>query len=396
MSEFQRNQRNFNGIDLARWLHAPNKSGGELVSPGMWILLNLYRNVFVKFSILPFSFTLSDRLIRVDRLTRGKRLVSKCLSVLGPIHSLICFYLLRNIIYGRGEDAKLKGDDVFNILRPVAVIYLGLVPPSLMGMSYAISFCPEVAPSIVNCILRFEKKFFGPIAIIALVPPAIVMNVDPLSIWFSTLCEDCTTRKVAFYTVRSLILTMISAEIAKAGLAFLIIGLIVIFAVAEATEKLDNYIKWITASPTVSKLEMVRLYQELQIWNQHTNASFCYSAIPPLLFFGVATNIFANYATIKLYGVVPNMLYPVAPWTSLLGGIFLMTLLPLAAKTYENSSRFLTWVKGHLIDKYDRRVTYSLRPIGAQCGPFGVITNSWMSRLVDTILNYTATALLTF
>ncbi|OXA38674.1 hypothetical protein Fcan01_26565 [Folsomia candida] len=137
---------------------APGKEqGAELVSQGMWILLNLYRNVFAKFSMMPFSFDSSERMIHVHRLTSMNRFISKCWSVLGLLHSLICFYLLANMISAR----KIENDDVLDILRPVACMYLGLIPLALMGMSYTISFCPEVAPLIVNCIPKLEKKIIG-------------------------------------------------------------------------------------------------------------------------------------------------------------------------------------------------------------------------------------------
>lgn len=152
-SKFQRSAMFLAGI---RSLMA-KKEAGELVSPGMWTILNLYRNVFAKFSMMPFSFDLSERVIHVDRLTRGKRFVSKCWSVLGPIHSLFCFYLLSNMLSRR----KFKSDDVLTVLRPVACMYLGLIPLALTGMSYTISFCPQVAPMIVNCIPKLEKKIMG-------------------------------------------------------------------------------------------------------------------------------------------------------------------------------------------------------------------------------------------
>ncbi|OXA38673.1 hypothetical protein Fcan01_26566 [Folsomia candida] len=395
---------------------ALKQSGRELVSPEMWILLNLYRNVFVKFSMMPFSFEISERVIHVDRLTRRKRLVSKCWSVLGPLHSLICFYLLSNMVSG----SKLKSYDVLDILRPVACMYLGILPLTMMGMSYTISFCPQVAPSIVNCIPRLEEKFSelantvcrrrptvsnphlealiyigifaAPLAMMVLVPSAVVLNLDPLNIFFSTTCKDCVARMVTFYMTRILILTLLCVEIVKAGLAFLIVGMIVLLAASEGACKLDNCIK----SGTVSKLGILRLYQELQIWNQHTNILFCYKAIPPLLFLGLIIVIFVNYATIKLFGVLPGMIYPAAPASSLGAAVLFMTLLPQAAKTHDNSSLFLASVKNYVIGKYERKVGYSLRPIGARCGPFGIIRYEWVSKFVETDLNYTLTALLTF
>lgn len=224
-----------------------------------------------------------------------------------------------------------------------------------------------------------------------LVPPAVVLNLDPLSIWFPTNCEDCITRRITLYTVRIIILTLIGVEVTKTLLAFLIVGLIVLFAAAEGACILDNCIKF------SSKIRIVRCYQEFQIWNQHTNTLFCYQAIPPLIFFGIVIVIIVNYATIRLFGVLPGMIYPVAPFTSLVAAVTFMTLLPQAAETHKNSSRFLASVKSHLCErKYDRKVAYSLRPIGARCGPFGIITNKWVSKFLETDLNYTFTALLTF
>ncbi|OXA49637.1 hypothetical protein Fcan01_15399 [Folsomia candida] len=196
--------------------------------------------------------------------------------------------------------------------------------------------------------------------------------------------------------VRTCVLALIAVELVKSVLAFLIVGLIVMFAAAEGASRLDNCIKRSPTSRTVSKLGILRLYREIQIWNQHTNSSFCYKAIPPLIFFGLVIVIIVNHATIKLFGVLPGIIYPIAPGTSLMAAVLFMTLLPQAARTHANSSRFLASVKNTVIGKYEIKVAHSLRPIGAECGPFGIIRNSWVSKFLETDLNYTFTALLTF
>lgn len=141
-----------------RTQHTNEDQGGELVSAGMWIILNSYLNWYGKFSILPYS--LADRSIHVVQLKNGTRFIMKIWSLWGPFHSVLCFYFLMST--GKNpHQLDDYADGVLSYVRPLVLLYVGFLPLVVTGISYIISFCSENVPSLINPIQDFERKFIG-------------------------------------------------------------------------------------------------------------------------------------------------------------------------------------------------------------------------------------------
>lgn len=214
-------------------------------------------------------------------------------------------------------------------------------------------------PKICNPRLESAVKlvmYLAPVATVTVVPVTVLLNLDPLSVWWSTKAENVwSLRKVTSWLVRTLLLNIIAFEILKTAIAILVIAVIMLSATATSADKLDKYVNSKPTFQTVSKLPVIKLYKEIQIWNQYTNINVCYDVVPPLIFFGICVIIVTNYATVRLLGKLSGWVYSIAPGTSLAGIVFIMNLLPEAANVYENSNKFLSSVRSRLIGKYEKR-----------------------------------------
>lgn len=90
------------------------------------------------------------------------------------------------------------------------------------------------------------------------------------------------------------------------------------------------------------------------------------------------------------------MVYPLLPATAGFALAFQFTLLPQAAEGYEKSVDFVAFARKMCTVKFERKVARSLRPIGARCGPFGMISNKWTVKVANAVTDSTVTLLLTF
>lgn len=241
--------------------------------------------------------------------------------------------------------------------------------------------------------LIFKSVIFpatcGPVFVAAI---AVTLNLDPLGYLLPTKWS------ITFPFARIILLTQYFVETGRSSLGLMIIGFIVMSATIEATSQLHGLVR---SSADSFRLRgktrlIIKLYQELQLWNQFTNESFCYFAIPPIFFFGTALVILVNYGTIRLYDTTPGMIYPLIPFCNAVALIFLVILLPQAARAKENSSKLFSTLRKQFVSKYEKRVAKSLRPIGIACGPVGMISNKWAGKVMEVILNYSVTLLLTF
>lgn len=237
---------------------------------------------------------------------------------------------------------------------------------------------------------------WGSVLLVVLVGPGIVfLNLDPLN----TLLQ-CNSRIWNFILqlIRILLVYSLATEMLKSAFAFIIVGLIVMQSVSQGAILLREILKFKTSSSPMVVLcsAEIQLYRELQVWIQYVNAAFCYRSVPPLLFCGVSMTIVAIYGTIRMYVWLPILVYPLLPATTVLGVSFLITLLPQAAEGYEKSIEFVDFTRRKCTVKYEKKVAKSLRPNGARCGPFGMISNKWTTRVADSMADSTVTLLLTF
>lgn len=145
-----------------------------------------------------------------------------------------------------------------------------------------------------------------------------------------------------------------------------------------------------------SEVRVMKVYTELQLWNDYGNQNFCRFAVPPLILFGMCTIIFTSYGTIRFPGKIHFLIYWIAPATSLGGYLVLSTILPRATMVWGTSQNFLGFLKGRCYSKYEVRLRRSLRAVGIAVGQFGYVTNSWAAAIWMNIVNYTVDLLLAF
>lgn len=231
---------------------------------------------------------------------------------------------------------------------------------------------------------------------IILTPIFVLYDLDPLHVFLHCPQLPCPSWiSLLLHLIRTLLLLPVATELSKCTTTLLIVGLGVVGACTKVMLELKSRME----SPFVLyKMKLIQIYKEFQIWNVYLNTTFAYRAIPPLVFFGAGLMILSSYGTIRMFHSAPGVLYPLMPGSGVLTLLFLVTLLPQGARTFENSVIFLHTVKRCLINKYGRKrekVSKSLRPVGIMCGPFGMIGRKWTLKMAQTIPDYTATLLLT-
>lgn len=138
------------------------------------------------------------------------------------------------------------------------------------------------------------------------------------------------------------------------------------------------------------------LYRELQIWNGHMNQNFCYFAVPPLIFFGLAFIVLGAYGTVRMAGKMSWIFYPMVPMLTLGSASSAVTILPYAAKVYENSAQYLRKTNQNVSSKYDRRLVMSWRPLSISVGPFGHVDKGLCTEFARYFTECTCNMLITF
>ncbi|OXA44705.1 hypothetical protein Fcan01_20434 [Folsomia candida] len=365
--------------------------GDILVPRGMWKLFNIFLKQYQKVSIVPYSFDfwLGRNIVVLLDLPKWKKFLLKASTVWMISHTLLC-YCFAILKFTRVEIDVVQGsknDHQFQELRSFVLFTLSMYSSAMIGVSVTTSFTPSVCSKVLNATIKFEEKFNLFVAAIA-----VTLNLDPLGYLLPTKWS------ITFPFARIILLTQYFVETGRSSLGLMIIGFIVMSATIEATSQLHGLVR---SSADSFRLRgktrlIIKLYQELQLWNQFTNESFCYFAIPPIFFFGTALVILVNYGTIRLYDTTPGMIYPLIPFCNAVALIFLVILLPQAARAKENSSKLFSTLRKQFVSKYEKRVAKSLRPIGIACGPVGMISNKWAGKVMEVILNYSVTLLLTF
>lgn len=199
------------------------------------------------------------------------------------------------------------------------------------------------------------------------IPTLTILNLDPLFLLMNTtICEACTVFKFCSLLLRTGVCVCATSEVAKWTIGFLVIGLIVVCSSSQSMFELVAQFECFDKQHFRNRhnrlLQCVALYCELQLWLQYINQNVCYFGVPPLVFCGVATMILATYTTLRAFTILPILIYMVAPIVALGATIFLVTLLPMAGKSFEMTNHFLQAAKRRCTGKYDKRLTGSLRP----------------------------------
>lgn len=191
---------------------------------------------------------------------------------------------------------------------------------------------------------------------------------------------------------RLLDLHQVLYEQLKAVNAFFIVALMVVCSMNDFVRRLAKTKK----SSHKLKPEVVTLYRELQLWAGYTNLNFCHFAIPPLIFFGIIFIVVTLFGSIRIVGKMSWISYPSIPISSLMSFLFVITLLPYAAKAYENSRVYVRQLNQNLRKKYDIKLARTLRPLAIEIGPFGRIDKKLMPEIIKHLTDYTTELLITF
>lgn len=217
----------------------------------------------------------------------------------------------------------------------------------------------------------------------------VVLGLDPLhwilrapSVWELDLC---------FLLFRCVLYYKGVVEMLMAVNVCLIFGLIVVCSMVDFIKRLSR-----RKTSEELDLEMIQFYKELQIYGGYINENFCNFTVPPLIFFGIAFIILTLYGSIRVVGKVSWILYPIAPIACFLGTLFLVTLLPYAARIFENSNTYLMRMSRNLSKKYDKRLVKSLRPLSICIGPFGKVDQDLLPTALKYLIDYTSSLLITF
>lgn len=248
------------------------------------------------------------------------------------------------------------------------------------------------SPPWMLLLLKFFLK--GPlILLIILIGPGLVLlYLHPLNNYFTSksLIWNLILQIITFFLAY-----VLSGEVVKSAVAFLLVGLIVMQSISQGASLLREILKFKSRNRGALFPGEIRLYREFQVWNQYINAAFCYRSVPPLLFCGVCIIVCSIYGTIRMYVSLPIFVYALLPLTAGVALAFQFALLPQAAKGYEKSREFVAFARKQCTVKWERKVAKSFRPIGARCGPFGMISNKWTVRVGNAVTDSTVTLLLT-
>lgn len=193
----------------------------------------------------------------------------------------------------------------------------------------------------------------------------VCLGFDPLSL-ITGLFPSNTLLNWALFLVRVVLIFNFGNELLMSAILYFIYGIMVVCHIIDFTA-------WIESQIRINCLDagIMRFYRELQVWNGYLNRNFCYFVVPPLIFFGELSISLCTYGAIRMTDKIPWILYPVIVGADAIGILFAVTLIPYAAKAFENSDQYLQRQSRGLSGKYDRRLVKSLRPLAIAIGPFG-------------------------
>lgn len=231
----------------------------------------------------------------------------------------------------------------------------------------------------------------SPLAPIVVLIPCLVLGLDPLYLVLRAPA-DFPKINLGLFLFRLVFSCFFVNEFIKALIAMFVVAFMVVWSTIGFIRRITPR----TKARGMLNMRMIQVYRELQIWNGFTNEIFCYFAVPPLIFFGIAFIILTWYGSIAMAGKISWLVYPVIPGSCGSAVFFLVTLVPNAAKVYEDSNSYLTQLSKNLSDKYDRLVAKSLRPLGIQVGPFGWVEKGLLLAELKCCSENTGSLLITF
>lgn len=83
------------------------------------------------------------------------------------------------------------------------------------------------------------------------------------------------------------------------------------------------------------------------------------------------------------------------PITSLVGHAFVVTVLPYACLVNREANKFRERINGKLCTKCERKQFRSFDRLGVSIGFFGLVNKVCVVTIVNNLISYTASALLT-
>lgn len=123
--------------------------------------------------------------------------------------------------------------------------------------------------------------------------PIVFMDLDPLFLVlneFPVFQVSSIPKYLVVVPFRICVLSWCALEVLKSFCSLSIMGLILLLA---STQIMSRCIKG-TEIGANGQTRVIQVYKEMQIWNDYVNQTFCYFAIPPILFFGMCITIVAT------------------------------------------------------------------------------------------------------
>ncbi|OXA47395.1 hypothetical protein Fcan01_18015 [Folsomia candida] len=223
-----------------------------------------------------------------------------------------------------------------------------------------------------------------------LIPGLIFLNLDPMRIPIHLIGFSPKNRVSNVITIflRTGTLASLWVELLKSVACILTLMLIVL---GECTPAMRQLIR----VQGTKGICIIRFYRQVQIWNEYGNEVLFYFVVPPLIFFGLGIFILANYGTIRLHDVLPFSVYFILPLENLVGGAFILIVLPAAGNVYETGKDFMRFLGGRCVSRYERKLFRSLRRTGIQCGAFHMLDKERVT-VNKIMVDFTIHVLLSF
>lgn len=128
---------------------------------GIWKLIDLGLNLFNhKLRLLPFTVSIREKALHLQPMSKIRRYFLKLCTLCVVFHTLVSLTFLCKPIFVKPERTDSTEGSV-RVVRFFMLVLSTLFPPAFLAMSYAISFTPEVAVIIINCIAQFQHETKG-------------------------------------------------------------------------------------------------------------------------------------------------------------------------------------------------------------------------------------------
>lgn len=249
--------------------------------------------------------------------------------------------------------------------------------PALNNGSLVI--CLKIVLSWVDCLL--------PCLVIA----TVFFELDPLS-QILRVYPTFGIGNISLFLFRVVFILGVANAGAVAAFVSMLVGTMVVCSTTDLIRRLSK------RKERLNKLDarIVGIYRELQIWIGYFNQNFCYLAVPQLIFFGVFFIILGTYGTIRMFGRISWIIYPVFPVCSLTIFVFFVTFVSKSAMIFECSNDYLRQLSQNVSSKHDRRLVKSFKPLRIQIGPFGRVDKGFCTEVLTYFTENTSSLLITF